>query len=84
MRREYRIGKCYADFGNDINWIIEIDGTAFHRDVVADFDREVYMREFIRARSRGLEDLRIMRIGAPRVYNDSARLQRDVLKFLLA
>jgi very-short-patch-repair endonuclease len=81
LKREVRIGKCYVDFANDINWIIEIDGSPWHQDVVADFDREVYLREFLR---RQKQDLRILRIPAPRLWHDSARVQRDVLKFLTA
>lgn len=83
MKRELRIGRCYVDFGNDLNWVIEIDGSAYHQDVVADFDREAYMREFIRQRSRNLQDLRLLRIPAARLWNDAPRVQQQVIKFLV-
>lgn len=73
FRREVRVGKYYVDFANDIGWCIEIDGSEWHRDVVAEFERESYLYQ------RGC---RILRIKAPRLWNDSAGVQRDVLKFL--
>ena len=79
LRREVRIGRCYVDFANDLNWIIEIDGTPYHQDVVADFDREVYMREYLRKQKK---DLRILRVPAPRLWHARARVQRDVIAFL--
>jgi very-short-patch-repair endonuclease len=81
MKRERRVGKCYVDFGNDIGWAIEIDGTIFHNDVVQDFDREVYMREFLR---RQKLDLRILRIPAYRLWHSRAAVQAEVLEFLAA
>jgi very-short-patch-repair endonuclease len=79
MQRELRIGKCSVDFGNDIGWVIEVDGSAWHQDVVADFDREVYLRDYLR---RQKLDLHLLRIKAPRLWNDRTAVQREVLKFL--
>jgi very-short-patch-repair endonuclease len=84
MKRELRIGRCYVDFGNSLNWVIEIDGTPWHRDVVADFEREVYLQEFVRSQSRGREDVRIMRIPAARIWNNPRLVRHDVTRFLNA
>lgn len=81
IKREVRIGRCWTDFANDLYWCIEIDGSPWHQDVVADFDREVYMKEYL---LRQHKDMRILRIPAPRLWHDSAGVQRDVLKFLAA
>lgn len=73
VRREVRCGRYYIDFGNDIGRCIEVDGTAFHLDVVADYDREIYMTQ------RGW---RLLRIKAPRIWNDPDRLQAEIVNFL--
>jgi hypothetical protein len=46
FRREVRYGLYFVDFANDLNRIIEIDGNEYHMDVVADMDREIYIRTF--------------------------------------
>lgn len=81
MHRETRVGGYYADFGNDLNWFLEIDGTPFHRDVVADFDREVYMREFLR---RQKKDMRILRIPAYKLWHQPDVVRAQVIKWLNA
>lgn len=72
-RREVRVGKYFVDFGNDVGAAIEIDGRQYHMDVVADIEREMYLY----ARS-----WRLLRVQAPRLWNDPKRVQRDVLKFI--
>lgn len=79
IKREVRYGKYYVDFANDLNWIIEVDGSPYHMDVVADMDREIYINELLHRNPFGM---RLLRIKAPRLWNDKDRLQRDVLKFL--
>lgn len=81
LKREVRYGKHYVDFANDIHWVIEIDGSPYHQDVVADFDREVYLRDFLRKHGH---ELRLKRIPAPRLWNDRARVQREIIQFLNA
>jgi len=73
FKREVRVGKYYLDFGNDIFWGIEVDGEKWHMDVIAEFERESYIYQ------RGW---RILRIKAIRLWNDPARVQREVLQFL--
>lgn len=75
FKREVRIGKYFVDFGNDIAWAIEVDGKNFHRDVVAEFDRDSYIYQ------RGW---RIWHIDAVRLWNSPDLVQREVLKFLYA
>lgn len=80
VKREVRYGKYYVDFANDLNWIIEIDGKAYHMDVVADMDREIYINELLHRHSP--YGMRILRVPAFRIYNNPNRVQRDVLEFL--
>lgn len=79
MKREARYGRYYIDFANDLNWMIEIDGTHWHMDVVADMDREIAINEMMRRNPYGW---RMLRIKAPRLWNDSAGLKREVLSWL--
>ncbi len=71
FKREVRVGRYYADFCNDVGWTIEIDGR--QHDVVADFDRDIYLR----ARC-----CRILRVPAYRLWNDPGRAYRDVLAYI--
>lgn len=73
FKREVRCGRYYMDFANDLGWAIEVDGARYHMDVVADFDREVYIRQ------RGW---RMLRVPAYRVFHDPNRVWRDVLKYI--
>lgn len=75
FKREVRYGKYWVDFANDLNRVIEIDGRQWHMDVVADFDRDIYLRE-------KPHNCQIMRVKAVRLWNDKDRVQREVLKFL--
>src|SRR5579884_2187911 len=43
FEREKHAGRYFIDFGNDILWGFEIDGQAYHRDVVAEFERDSYL-----------------------------------------
>lgn len=82
FKREVRYGRYFVDFANDLNRIIEIDGSEYHMDVVADMDRDIYIREFCWRWDRRRE-ARIMRIQAHKLWLDKQRLQDDVLKFIL-
>lgn len=73
FKREVRVGKYWVDFGNFIRWAIEIDGAAYHRDVVREFERDSYIYQ------RGW---RTMHINAVRLWSDPAKVQADVLRFL--
>lgn len=75
FKREVRIGKYYVDFANDIGRVIEVDGAQWHMDVLADMDREIY----IRAR---FQDCRIHRIKAYHVFNNSGKVQVEALQFI--
>ncbi len=77
VKREVRCGRYFIDFAVSTPYSkkgIEIDGSAYHMDVVAEFDRDSYMYQ------RGWK---LMRIRAPRVWNDSKRVQNEVMKFLI-
>lgn len=82
MKREVRYGRYYVDFANDIHWVIEIDGGPWHQDVVAEMDREIYIRDLIRRSTKNRQDLRLLRVPAPRIWNDKTRLQNQVISFL--
>jgi hypothetical protein len=73
FRREVRAGRYWIDLGNDIHWGFEIDGAHWHRDIVAEFDRDSYLYQ------RGW---RIMHIDATRLWRDPSRVQRETLRFL--
>ena len=79
VRREVRYGKYFVDFANDLDRIIELDGAAYHQDVVADMDREIYIQELCRRQKR---EARILRIKAYELYNNPTGTQNRVLKFL--
>jgi hypothetical protein len=72
VRREVPVGPFCLDFGNDLKRGIEID-SSYHTDVVADFDREVYLNE------RGW---RLLRIKASDLYRDRKSVQLAATKFL--
>lgn len=73
FKREVRIGKYFVDFCNDTGIVIEIDGQPYHMDVLADLERDGYLRE------RGHL---IIRVPAHRLWRDPNRVQRDVLKLI--
>lgn len=73
FKREVRVGRYYADFANDVGWVIEIDGKAFHRDIVYEQQRDDYFKLF---------DWRVLRIDAAKLWNSGQKVQRNVLKFL--
>lgn len=75
FQREVRFGIYWVDFANDVARIIEIDGRPYHMDVVADMEREIYIKNLV-------SDAKFLRIPAARLYNSPARVQSDVLKFL--
>lgn len=80
IRREAGYGRYWVDFANDLNRIIEVDGSPYHMDVVADFDREVYIKE--RCWQQKME-ARFLRIRADELYRNPNRVQQNVLDFLL-
>lgn len=73
FKREVRVGKYYIDFGNDIGIGLEIDGHHWHRDVVAEFDRDSYLYQ---------RNWRVIHIPAVRLYNEPGKVQSEVLSFL--
>lgn len=75
FRREVRFGRYFVDFANDVGRIIEIDGQDYHMDVVADMDREIYIKGVA-------SEARFLRIPAWRLGQDPDRVQRDVMKFI--
>ncbi len=83
FRREVRYGRYYVDFANDLNYIIEIDGAKYHQDVVADMEREIYITDHCwkYAPAHGRQ-ARILRVKAYHVYNNSRKVQDDVLNFM--
>lgn len=81
FKREVRYGKYHVDFANDLNRIIEIDGDPYHMDVVADMDRDIYIKQLCWKWNRSRE-ARIMRVPAHRLGLDKQKLQDDVLKFI--
>lgn len=78
-KREVRYGKYFVDFSNDLNRIIEVDGREWHMDVVADMDREIYIKMLLQKNPVGM---RLLRIKAYQIYNNSAEVQRKVMDFV--
>jgi len=74
VRREVRVGKHFLDFGNDLFYGLEVDGAEYHKDVVAQFDRDsyIYMRGW-----------RVLHIPALWVWTRPQKVQQLVLGFLL-
>lgn len=77
MQREVWYGRYRVDWSNDLHWMIEVDGS--QHDVVADFDREVYIREMLRRRK---QDMRLMRIPAYRLWQQPSKVRAEVMRFL--
>lgn len=73
FQREVRVGKYFIDFGNDVLYGFEIDGRQWHRDVVKEFEREIYFHD------RGW---RVKHIDAVKLYNAPDQVQREVLAYL--
>ena len=71
--REVRAGRYYIDFGNDLAMGLEVDGAAYHRDVVAQFERDSYLYQ------RGW---RIIHIPAIKLWNDPLAVQQQILSFV--
>jgi very-short-patch-repair endonuclease len=74
VKREVRVGRYYLDFGNDLYYGLEVDGAAYHKDVVAAFDRDSYIY------TRGW---RVLHIPALHIYYHPQKVQQQVLGFLL-
>jgi len=73
VRREVRCGPYYIDFGNDIGRGIEIDGRAYHTDVVAAFERDSYLYQ---------RNWLIMHIPALWLWNNPVKVQQLVIGHL--
>jgi very-short-patch-repair endonuclease len=79
IEHEVRIGRYYADFATPRSRFlkaIEIDGAAYHSqrmDIVADQEREDYLRE------RGWQ---VFRIPARRLWREPRRVYIETLRFL--
>lgn len=73
VRREVRVGKYYVDFGNDIRRGIEVDGEAYHNDIVKQQERDEYFAKY---------GWRVLHIKATDLWRQPARVQQDVLRFL--
>lgn len=79
IKREVGYGPYWVDFANDINRIIEVDGSHWHMDVVSDMEREIYIKGLC---ERSKFDARILRIRADELWRDPNRVQMKVLQFL--
>lgn len=66
-------GRFWVDFANDIYMGIDVDGAAYHTDVVRQFERDSHLYQ------RGY---RIIHIPAVKLWNDPGFVQRQVLAFV--
>lgn len=88
FEREVRAGKYWLDFGNDIFWVIEIDGKKYHRDIVREQDRDDYLMGFCHRRCKkpcykhSNIGYRVKHIPAVRLWLEPAVVQSEVLRFL--
>lgn len=73
VQREVRVGPYFIDFGNDIGRGIEIDGQDYHRDIVAEFERDSYLYQ---------RDWHLLHIQAYLLWQQPDRVQREVVGFL--
>jgi hypothetical protein len=76
VQREVRVGAYYVDFAFVTRYdrkAIEIDGKAYHRDIVKEQQRDDYLMD------RGW---RVMHITASEVYTNPDAVQRRVIDFL--
>jgi very-short-patch-repair endonuclease len=75
--REVRVGGRYVDFAFDDTYgrkrAIEIDGDAFHRDIVKEQDRDDYLAKY---------GWIVLHIPAVDLYRSPSLVQRRALKFL--
>lgn len=81
FKREVRYGRYFVDFANDLNRIIEIDGSPYHMDVVADMKRDEYIKDLCRKWDISRE-AKILRIPAHKIKLDAENTHAKVLKFI--
>ncbi len=74
VKREVRVGKYWVDFGNDIKRAIEVDGKAYHMDIIKDQERDEYIQ------SLGWS---VLRIRADELLREPERVRRRVISYLL-
>lgn len=72
-QREVRVGSKYVDFGNDVNRAIEIDGADYHRDIVAETQRDEYLASY---------GWQVMHIRADQLYRNPDRLLQKVRMYV--
>lgn len=72
FRREVRIGSKFVDFGNDLKYVIEIDGRPFH-DIVEMQRRDDYLANY---------ECQVLHIPAAHLWRSPDKVQRRVVKFL--
>ena len=88
FEREVYAGRYWLDFGNDILWAIEIDGKAYHRDVVKEQDKDDYLSEPCHSRCKepcykhSNMGWRVKHVQALRLWSEPAVVQHEVLEFL--
>jgi very-short-patch-repair endonuclease len=73
FKREVRAGRYWIDLANEIYVGLEVDGEKWHRDVVAQFDRDSYLY---------MRGWRIHHISAIRLWLEPNKVQQEVLSFL--
>jgi hypothetical protein len=73
FKREVRVGRYWVDFASDVLWCIEIDGREYHTDIVAQAERDEYLRE------RGA---RVLHIQAAEIYRNPEKTKQRVLEYL--
>jgi hypothetical protein len=76
IAREVRVGAMYTDFATvGLRYLkaIEVDGLAFHDDIVKEIKRDEYLKQ------RGWE---IMHLQAASIYREPGMVQKRVLEFL--
>ena len=76
IKHEVRVGAMWIDFGaltNYFNRGIEIDGRAYHRDILKEQERDEYVAQF---------GWSLLHIEAGEVYRNPNFVQRKVLNYL--
>lgn len=74
VSREVRAGKYFLDFANDLRRAIEIDGRAFHTDIVREQERDEYLAYY---------GWLVLHIDARMVFQKPAKVRRTAKSWLL-
>lgn len=74
VRREVRVGRYFLDFANEIRRAIEIDGAAYHTDILVEQQRDEYL---------GSYGWLVLHISAQHVFTNPIKVRRAAESWLI-